>query len=474
MPKAAKAKLDQAGLTGLGLEKLVEILLDEAAFNKALKSRLLAALAGGSGAGEVASLIDRRLDALGKSRAYLSPTRANTLSVELRGLLKNITSEFADLDRYAAFERLLRFSTVGSVIEERARNGGARLAKVLEEARGSLVQSVLKLDGDEQVKSVVPLEALRISDDEGRFRATLLDILCGMQKPAADAWKAILTGKLRAPTDKAAPWRNAEPVAYLQRLASHTADIDAYIELELLKPQERRDSLLVAGMLHEAKRHAEALEWVRRPAATMRVARWDNTAAEGAAQSAQHPRLLEADILDALKRKGDAQTIRWQEFERTLDPGILRDYIARLDDFAEFEETDKAFAIAAASPNIQEALDFFLKWPRLDMASEHVLRHVGTWDGRLHQSLAAAADALSQDYPRAATMLYRTLLDDILRRGSSDAYADGATYFAVLHELQARLGAGFADQSHRDYVAELKTKHARKPVFWQLVPRDLL
>src|ERR1700754_2779896 len=102
MPKSAKAKLDQAGLTGLGLEKLVEILLDEAAFNKPLKSRLLAALAGGAGAGEVAGLIDKKLDSLAKSRAYLSPTRANTLSVELRGLLRNITSELAALDRYAA------------------------------------------------------------------------------------------------------------------------------------------------------------------------------------------------------------------------------------------------------------------------------------------------------------------------------------------------------------------------------------
>jgi hypothetical protein len=78
MPKSAKARLDHAGLTGLGLDKLVEILLDEAAFNKALKSRLLAALAGGAGAGEVARLIDTKLDSLQKSRGYLSPTRANT------------------------------------------------------------------------------------------------------------------------------------------------------------------------------------------------------------------------------------------------------------------------------------------------------------------------------------------------------------------------------------------------------------
>lgn len=470
MPRAAKARLDQAGLSGLGLEKLVDILLDEAAFNKALKSRLLAALAGSAGAGEVASLIDRRLESLGKSRAYLSPTRANTLSVELRGLLKNITSELAELDRYAAFERLLRFLTVGSLIAERARNGGARLAKVLEEARDTLVQLVLDLSAGEQSNAVAPLEALRIADDEGRFRSALLEIFCGMQKPAADAWRATLAAKLRDPTDKAAYWRNAEPLAYLQRLAAHTADIDAYIELELMKPPERVDSLLIARMLHDAGRNEEALEWVRKPAATTRVSRWDSASTAVGTQPAQHPRMLEADILDAMKRKNDAQAIRWREFGRTLDPAILRDYIARLDDFAEFEETDKAFAMVASSPQIHEALEFFLKWPRLDKASEHVLRHVGDWDGRRPETLAAA-EALAQGHPDAATILYRALLDDILRRGSSEAYLDGTSYLAILQELEPRLGAGFPYEGHRDYVAALRVKHSRKPAFWQLFAR---
>lgn len=70
-------------------------------------------------------------------------------------------------------------------------------------------------------------------------------------------------------------------------------------------------------------------------------------------------------------------------------------------------------------------------------------------------------------------MLYRILLDDILRRGVSDAYLDGASYYAVLHELQPKLGTGFPYQRHRDYVADMKDKHARKHAFWQLIPREL-
>lgn len=468
MPKATKARLDRAGLTGLGLDKLVEILLDEAAVSKALKSRLQAALAGGTGVDEVTRLIDQKLDSYQKAQTYLSPTRANTLSLELRGLLRMITAELAALDNYTAFERLARFLVVGTFIENRARKGGAKLAKLLDDARESLADIVLKLGAGDQVKSVALLEKTRAADEEGKSQAVLLKILCGMEKPAADAWKALLTSRLVPSTERSAQWKNAELLVFLQRLATHNGDIDAFIELEMLRPAERRDSLLIARMLHAAGRHADALEWVRKPPATMRLTQSDRAVAD----ATRPPRLLEADILDALRRKDEAQSIRWNEFARTLQPAILRDYIARLDDFAEFEETDKAFALVAASPLIHEALDFFVKWPRRDLASALVLRHVRKWDGRQSVILVSAADALAQDFPVAATMLYRAVLEDILRRGTAEDYADGATCFTMLHELLQRLDADFPYQSHDDYVMALRGRHPRKYAFWNLIPAE--
>jgi hypothetical protein len=202
----------------------------------------------------------------------------------------------------------------------------------------------------------------------------------------------------------------------------------------------------------------------------MRLTQSDRTVAD----ATRPPRLLEADILDALRRKDEAQSIRWTEFARTFQPAILRDYIARLDDFAEFEETDKAFALVAASPLIHEALDFFVKWPRLDLASAQVLRHVRKWDGRQSAILVSAAAALAQDFPVAATMLYRAVLDDILRRGTAEDYADAATCFAMLHELLQRLDADFPYQSHDDYVMALRGRHPRKYAFWNLIPAEWL
>ena len=95
MAKQTKAKLDKKGLSGLGLEKLVDILLEEAAANKALKARLQTALAGETGPDEMARLIDKRLDAIDHEQAGLIALRGRRLRDEMRrqGVVEEIGGE---------------------------------------------------------------------------------------------------------------------------------------------------------------------------------------------------------------------------------------------------------------------------------------------------------------------------------------------------------------------------------------------
>ena len=68
-------------------------------------------------------------------------------------------------------------------------------------------------------------------------------------------------------------------------------------------------------------------------------------------------------------------------FETTLDIGMLRDHIARLPDFAEFDVLDKAFAHAIGFEQKYRALAFFLDWPRLDLAARLVVNRRAEWEG---------------------------------------------------------------------------------------------
>ena len=87
MTRLKRAKLDTNGLSGLGLDKLVEILLEEASANKALKARLEAALAGEAGPAEMARLIDRRLDTHEQAKTRINNARAKADVGGTRGLV---------------------------------------------------------------------------------------------------------------------------------------------------------------------------------------------------------------------------------------------------------------------------------------------------------------------------------------------------------------------------------------------------
>ena len=180
---------------------------------------------------------------------------------------------------------------------------------------------------------------------------------------------------------------------------------------------------------------------------------------------------LEIRILIALGHKDAAQDLRWRTFEASLNPEILREYIAHLPDFEEFDALARAFAYAEAHPHCYRSLDFFLTWPRLDLAAKLVIDHRETWTGQHYGALVPAAEALVHDHPVAATVLYRALLDDILTRARSPAYGHGARYLAKLDEHEPDELAAMGLTDHDTYRAGLRKAHGRKTGFWSIVDR---
>ncbi len=171
---------------------------------------------------------------------------------------------------------------------------------------------------------------------------------------------------------------------------------------------------------------------------------------------------LEIRILVALGRKNEAQDLRWRTFEAALDAEILRDYVAHLGDFEEFDALERAFDYAVAHPDQHRALSFFLEWPGHDLAAKLVLGRCDTWAGQHYGLLLPAAEALEHDHPVAATILYRALLDDILTRARSQAYGHAARYLAKLDDLDTTDLAAKGLSSHEAYRAGLRRSHGRK------------
>lgn len=469
MAKQAKARLDVKGVSSLGIDKLVEILLQEASSNKPLKARLMAALAGASGPDDIARLVDKRLDAISTARSGITSNRARDLAAELSGLLRTIEAELASADQKAAFERLMKLLGMKASIEKRLYAPSAKLQKVFRDVETAIVTLVPSLPQAVQLQAVPRIEAQRRKDRYGESLDFYAQLSAGLLPPAIEAWKAALREQLKVVD----PAQNAGRL--LQRIAVATGDVDMFLAVEQTKTKDRQDIFSTARLLHEAGRFAEALEWIRKPVPQMRIIQFEGISAcvDPDFQSNER-KLLEAEILIALKDRKAAQKVRWDLFAATFDPAALRAYLAALGDFEEFDELDKAFALAMGSKDIETALAFLLEWPRHDIAARHVIAHAAKWDGADYELLVPAAGALQEEHPLAATILYRVLLKHILDRSLSSAYPHASIYLDTLGRIWPAIGDPGGMEDHDTFLRNLQVKHGRKYGFWSLVPKELL
>ena len=128
-----------------------------------------------------------------------------------------------------------------------------------------------------------------------------------------------------------------------QAIADCRQDVEAFIALEKSRPDGHHNTMAIAERLCDAGRYSEALEWVRkrgRPGLTVMTS--DDLADGSSPRDVPYiaRARLEIQILEAMGDRTTAQDLRWKTFETTLDIGMLRDHIARLPDFAEFDVLD--------------------------------------------------------------------------------------------------------------------------------------
>lgn len=147
---------------------------------------------------------------------------------------------------------------------------------------------------------------------------------------------------------------------------------------------------------------------------------------------------------------------------------ITAPYLKNLPDFDDIEAETSALQYGLSHQFPELALRFYLDWPRLDLAAQVILQHHAHWDGGLWHSLPKTAETLEHEHQAAATILYRALLDDILKATRSKAYGHGAKYLAKLAML-AEAADPFLPEGvmeHEAYMAELRKNHGRKSGFW--------
>jgi hypothetical protein len=113
---------------------------------------------------------------------------------------------------------------------------------------------------------------------------------------------------------------------------------------------------------------------------------------------------------------------------------------------------------------------FMIAMGRMDEAESYLLSKADQLEGDFYGSLLPLGKAMEEDSrQRAATVVYRALLDSILERGQTKAYSHGSRYLRKLDRLAEAVDDWGEIDSHAHYVAELRQKHRRKHSFWSKV-----
>ncbi|UOA27137.1 DUF6880 family protein [Pseudosulfitobacter sp. DSM 107133] len=468
---ARKPALSTDKLKDLGADKLAQLVLEESERNAGFRRQVKAALAAKSGPESIAKLIDRRLSGLERAKSFIEWDKARAFADDLRSLTDTITSELGPAAPALAIDRILRFIATHEQVFERVDDSSGRVQDVYYQAihaTGQLASSLPAPNADALPEKIMTA----LGESMHGYLADVTEAVAphlpqdSLTRWDGDLKNAIAERQAEEAARKSDGWfysMTSQWAGMRQTLASARGDLDLLIALELKKKPHMQDTLGIATQLLEVGRSAEALEWVRKPGR-----RTFGKADDGLSPERVN---LEARILDATGDRSAAQALRWRCFEARLSADILRDYLKQLPDFEDIEAEDRAHAFTLEKSDPDVALQFFLDWPRLDLAAKLIATHPHRWNGGDWHILPKIAGLLEHDHPLAATILYRALLDSILDRARSKAYGHGAKFLGKLallaQEVDAIRPGTMTD--HLTYVAKLKKAHPRKSGFWTRV-----
>jgi hypothetical protein len=456
---------------------MADLLMEFADSDPSARKRLVLAAAESEGPAALAKALDRRLAALASSRGFIDWEKARDYARDLDGLRRGLAS-LAPADPAGAADRLERLLRLAPSVFQRVDDSSGRIGGVFQAATADLAAAWSRIPGADPAQLARQAFDLITADDHSVCEGLVEAASPALGNAGLSALADLARQALASPAagkSGAIDWRAYTLRRTLGEIADLQGDVDAFIEAQT---DGGRPSIpAIAVRLIEAGRPAEALEWLDRKAgrpevrvftpADLIAARDGSPAALGVEWERDTLRIR---ALEGLQRRPEAQQIRWRLFEQTLDVDILRGYLKALPDFEDDEALERAHALVRAHPSAAMALRFLVEWPDLKRAEALITTRLAEFDGRDYEILEAAADALAEPAPHAASLLLRCMIDSVLERGSSSAYGHIARCLTVCEALAARVDWRAAGApSHPDYVDGLRRRHGRKSSFWSQV-----
>jgi hypothetical protein len=456
----SRTTLNAKNLETLGAVALAELLIEISTGSAAAKRRLRLALAGGQGAKEAAAEIRKRLATIRKSRARIGYRQRKALADDLTSQARAILEQVAPSNPTEALDLLWQFLSLANSVFDRCDDSSGTVMGIFREACDRLGALVAAAEVSPEQLAHRVLDAL-IDNDFGQFDGLIAALAATLGADGLNTLKGLVLALEEIPVPPKADWQRVGiglgGVVYAHQLAARQRRrvIDSAVQ-DIADAQGDVEAFIAGHSAEARKMPAVAAEIATRLIAAGRTA--DALQALDAAEidpkrwtpDAWHEARLTA--LEALGRSKDAQAHRWACFAQSLAIPPLRAYLKRLPDFEDIEAEDRAMALAAGFPNAVAGLWFLVNWPALGRASALVLNRAAALDGDHYEILTPSAEALSNDHPRAAALIYRAMIDFTLSHSRSTRYGHAARNLQACAALDARIVDYGKAEPHAAYV----------------------
>lgn len=444
---AGKRTLNAHNLQTLGAAALAELLIEVSTGNAVIQRRLRLALAAAGGAEEAAQEVRKRLAAIARSTTFIDSGKRKALLADLEAQQQAISGPIATANPALAVALQGRLLELADGVLDRCSDSTGAVIGLFQ--RGVSTLATLATAAASSPDSLVALAADLLQDNGYGQLEGLIPALAPLLGEAGlrQLQEALLE---RGGVDRFT----------MEQLLQGQGDLDAY--LELFEPSQLRwpaTAAEVAGQLLRGGRAAQALavlDQASQATQTLEAEEWHTT---------------RIAVLEALGRSEDAQQHRWQVFAKTLSIPLLRDYLRQLDDFADVEAEERAFAVAEHHPEPLVALHFLVSWPSLPRAARYAIAHCRHWDGEAYEIYERAAERLCADHPLAATVLLRVMVVFALATGRSKRFRYAAEHLRQCERLEARIDDWQGFLSHATFAGRLRETFSQTWRFWQLVER---
>ncbi len=476
----SKKTLNKLNLEGLGAEKLAELVMELVQGSAALQRRARMELSAAQGHKEIAADVRKRFASLRRSKSWLDWRKQRALVKDLDGLLDMIEHKVAPHDPNEAFELAWTLLTIAPSLYERTDDSNGAIGDEMSFAV-RLIERVapqVKLDanilaerildavvdaGYGEFDGIIPATAPILGDDGLEQLKTITKAWAETppQEHELERYRAWGIGT-SSPEDIVERNRESTSSVILADIADAQGDVDAYMarytDEQLTYGTIAPD---VARRLLDAGRVDEAMDIITRSreaekGGSFRVFRYD----------------LDEVYEECLEKLGQSEVLKqhlWSTFTQTLTENSLRKYLKLLPDFDDIEAEEKALDIAVEYPHLSTAISFLLKWPAPARAAKVVESRSEEIDGNSYYTMTEAADALEAEYPLAATLIRRAMVQDTLDGAKHKRYRYAAQHLAECAASDLAISDYGDFPSHEKFVAGLRSNHGRKHGFWGLI-----